>query len=197
MSTSEKLKKILAPYLLIGGIGGGIALIILFTVVYLLDFNPLNSEYLFWDVIILAFAVFLASLNYHIKNGFQGYKILQTIVFNALSALLGIMIFVSFMGVVLPNMTEMIDEYKERSIQEIDENRVKFIERGLDQEEIDVYLNDIREKGPGQITADTLQKLVFASPFIVFIAFVLILLMHFVMILSREQLIKKNNTYGK
>ncbi len=111
---------------------------------------------------------------------------------NALAALLGIMIFTSFMGLTLPKMNDSIQEYKEGAIKEISENRKMFIERGLDDKEIDVYLNDIQEKSPGQISADVLQKLFLASPFIIFIAFVLILLMHFVMILSRDRLIKKN-----
>ncbi len=197
MSTSEKIKNVLAPYLLIGGIGGGFALILMFLLVYFSRFNPLDSEYLFWDVILLSFAVFLASLNYHIKNAFRSYKILQTIVLNALAALLGVMIYVSFLGIALPKMGETVEEYKEKSIEEINNNRDSFIERGLKETEIDIYLKDIREKTAGNISADTLQKLFLASPFIVFVAFVLILLMHFVMILSKDRLIKKNNQNGK
>ncbi|MEQ8359174.1 MAG: hypothetical protein RH860_06770 [Cytophagales bacterium] len=197
MSTSDKIKNVLAPYLLIGGIGGGIALILMFALVYFSGFNPLNSEFLFWDVILLAFTVFLASLNYHIKNAFKSYKILQTIVLNALAALLGIMIYVSFMNIALPKMEDTVKEYKDKSIEEINNNRESFIARGLKENEIDIYLKDIEEKTAGNISADTLQKLFLASPFIVFISFVLILLMHFVMILSRDRLIKKNNHNGK
>lgn len=172
-------------------------MILMFALVYFSGFNPLNSEFLFWDVILLAFTVFLASLNYHIKNAFKSYKILQTIVLNALAALLGIMIYVSFMNIALPKMEDTVKEYKDKSIEEINNNRESFIARGLKENEIDIYLKDIEEKTAGNISADTLQKLFLASPFIVFISFVLILLMHFVMILSRDRLIKKNNHNGK
>ena len=175
---------------MIGGIGGGASLIILFLACLLMGYNPLNSEYLFWDVLLLSFSVFLAALNYHIKRKFQGYKILQTIVLNALATLLGIMIYVTFLGLILPSQEKIVEEYKSNSYQEVSENRESFLERGLKEEDIDIYLEDIRSKTSVQITMDTLQKLFLASPFIVFIAFVLILLMHFVLILSRDKVIK-------
>lgn len=190
MSTPEIFRKILAPYLMIGGVGGGLVLILLFLSVFALGYNPLFSEYLFWDVMLLSFAVFLASLNYHIKNTFKGYKILQSISMNALASILAIMIYTTFLGLALDYFDKSVEQYKEVSLNEVMSNREQFLERGLKDEDVDRYLEDIRAKEPRQIALDILQKLFLASPFIVFIAFVLILLMHFVMLVSRDRLIK-------
>lgn len=191
MSISDQLRGIIAPYVMIGGVGGGAALILLFLAAVIAGSNPLFSDYLFWDVILLSFAVFLAALNYHIKNAFRGYKIAQTLLLNALSVVLAIMVYITFMGLALPSLPDIMDEYKSTSIVEVQKNREGFLERGLKAEEIDAYIDDIREKEPIQISTDTFQKLIFASPFIVFVAFVLILLMHFGMIIIRDRAAKK------
>jgi hypothetical protein len=185
------LRKIIAPYVMIGGIGGGFALILLFIGALLVGSNPLFSDFLFWDVILLSFTVFMAALNYHIKNSFRGYKIAQTLLLNALSVIVAIMVYVTFMSLALPSLSDTVNDYKQVSIGEVEKNREAFISRGLKAGEIDTYIEDIRKKEPLQISTDTFQKLIFASPFIVFVAFVLILLMHFGMILMRDRAAKK------
>ena len=193
---TELIKKYVVPYVLIGGLGGAVSMIILFLISLSFGKNPLFADYMFWNVILLSFTVFLAALNYHIKNGFRGYKIPQTIIFNILSTLIGIVVFVTFLNAIIVNLEEEVEDYKINSIEKIYKNKEGFKERGIDEVELEQYVKDIRLKDGRGIAFDIFQKLIFASPFIVFVAFVLILLMHFGMILTRDRMLRKSNNHG-
>ena len=169
LSTPEILNKPIAGYLIIGAFGGVLLLSIVFFTAIFLDYNPLMADFLFWDVILLSFCVFMAALNYHINLKFESYKIPQTILFNAFSALTGIVLFISIMNFALPYFPEVISDYKSYSINEVEKNRVALEERGLKSDDIAQYLEDINLKSGNDLAMDTFQKLLMASPFIVFI----------------------------
>lgn len=193
---SELIKKFLIPYLLIGGLGGACLMILVFLISLSLGQNPLFADYMFWNVILLSFAVFIAALNYHIRNAFRGYKIAQTIIFNTLSTLLGIVIFSTFLNAMMGSLDKEIEEYKVNSIEKIYQNKEGFKERGIDEAELEQYIGDIRKKDKSGVAFDMFQKLIFASPFVVFVAFVLILLMHFGILLTRDRMLRKSNNHG-
>lgn len=196
-SISDWIKTYAAPYLLIGGIGGGVALAILYLIGLISGTNPLFADFLFWDVMLLSFVVFLAALNYHIKNKFSGYQIPQTLLLNAVSSLLGILIFTTFLGFVIPLSPANMEEYKSSAVEEVMENKEAFSERGVSDEDYLEYIDAIKAKDARSLALDTFQKLLLASPFVVFVAFVLILLMHFMIIVSRERQLKKIQKNGK